>query len=148
MIKGFFSACVLGVGIGMYAALPAQAAGPALETPSAGCGQELSARDVLVLDLQHMGKTPELAQDYVLEQAGDYRLAQPLIQEFRMKKRPSIDPGGLDSGARRMGARRGCDLVLVLKTGPYLGKQRGRNTRIKDQGYALVAIGQRVPAEL
>jgi len=131
----------------MCVALPALAANPPLQTPSAGCGQGLTARDVLVLDLQKMERTPDLAQDYVLEQAGDYRLAQPLIQEFRMKKRPSIDPGGVERGARKLGARIGCDLVLVLKTGPYLGKQRGRNARIKDQGYALVSIGRRIPAE-
>ena len=35
-------------------------------------------------------------------------------------------------------------LVLVLKTGPYLGKQRSaRFKRVKDGGYALVVMGQR-----
>ena len=143
MIREFFSACVLGAGIGMYAALPAQETNPSLEKPSTVCGQELRTRDVLVLDLQHLLSTPDLADDFVLEHAGEYHLADPLIEEFRMSTRPSKDPEAVTRGARKLGIKRGCDLVLVLKTGPYLGKQRGRKARARDHGYALVAVGQR-----
>jgi hypothetical protein len=125
-------------------ALTAETANPGPESRATACGQELRTRDVLVLDLQHLVGTPDLADDFVLEQAGTYRLTDPLIQEFRMSFRPSSDPEGVARGARKLGVRKGCDLVLVLKTGPYLGKQRSWKSRMKDHGYALVAVGQRV----
>jgi hypothetical protein len=122
----------------MCATLPADP--ESLETV---CGQELRARDVLVLDLQPMVRTPDLAHEFVIEHAGDYRLADPLIQEFRMPFRPSGNPEGVARDARKLGVKKGCNLVLVLDTGPYLGKQRSWKARIKDHGYALVAVGQR-----
>ena len=89
----------------------------------------------------------DLADEFVLEQAGEYRLAKPLIQEYRMPFRPSGNPEGVAREARNMGVRKGCDLVLVLDTGPWLGKQRSWKSRMKDHGYALVSIGQRIAVE-
>ena len=130
--------------MGMYTALPAETGSPAHEVTSSVCGQELQARDVLVLDLRHLARDPEQAEAFVLEQAGDYRLTKPLIQEFRMPFRPSGNPEGVTRGARKLGVKKGCDLVLLLDSGPYLGRQRSWKTRIKDHGYALVSVGQRV----
>ena len=115
--------------------------------PAAVCGLELSPRDVLVQDVQHLVTDPDQADDYVIERAGNYRLADPLIDEFRMPFRPTVDPDGVIRAARKFGVKKGCDLVLILKTGPYLGKQRGRNARVKDHGYAFVTTGQRISAE-
>jgi hypothetical protein len=42
--------------------------------------------------------------------------------------------------ARKLGAEHGCDLVLVLKTGPYFGRQRSMRARIKEHGYAFVVF--------
>jgi hypothetical protein len=120
------------------------AADPARSVTDSVCGQELRPRDVLVLDLQQMTGKPELAHDFVVDQAGEYRLATPLIQEFRMPFRPSGNPEGVIRGARKLGVEKGCDLVLVLDTGPYLGRQRSWKARIKDHGFALVSVGQRV----
>ena len=130
--------------MGMYTALPAETGSPAHEVTSSVCGQELQARDVLVLDLRHLARDPEQAEAIVLEQAGDYRLTKPLIQEFRMPFRPSGNPEGVTRGARKLGVKKGCDLVLLLDSGPYLGKQRSWKAKIKDHGYALVSVGQRV----
>ena len=138
---------LLGAGMSVCAALPAEMSDSAPERLSTVCDQELRARDVLVLDLRHMVRTPDLANEFVLEQAGEYRLAKPLIQEYRMPFRPSGNPEGVAREARKMGARKGCDLVLVLDTGPWLGKQRSWKSRMKDHGYALVSIGQRIALE-
>lgn len=138
MIGRFHLTCLLGAGISVCASLPAEP-----ESHETVCGLELRAQDVLVLDVQHMIRTPELADEFVIERAGEYRLADPLIQEFRMPFRPSGNPEGVTRGARKLGVKKGCDLVLVLDTGPYLGKQRSWKARIKDHGYALVAMGQR-----
>ena len=135
-----------------YLAVVIMAAGMTLTATSAGsdksqpavCGLDLSPRDVLVLDVQHLLSDPDQADDYVIERAGNYVLADPLIEEFRMPFRPTVDPDGVIRAARKFGVKKGCDLVLILKTGPYLGKQRGRSARVKDHGYAFVAAGQRV----
>ena len=108
------------------------------------CGQALSKRDVLVLDLESMRNDPEKAQQYVFEQAGDFRLLSPDIEEIITRTRPSKDPHSVTRGARKLGVKQGCDLVLVLKTGPYFGRQRGPKSRIKDHGYVWVVMGQRI----
>jgi hypothetical protein len=144
MIRRFFWFFLLGAGMGMYTALPAETVSPAPKVTSTLCGQELQARDVLVLDLRRLGRDPEQAEAFVLEQAGEYRLTKPLIQEFRMPFRPSGNPEGVTRGARKLGLKKGCDLVLLLDSGPYLGRQRSWKARIKDHGYALVSVGQRV----
>ncbi|MEE4217827.1 MAG: hypothetical protein V2I48_09470 [Xanthomonadales bacterium] len=135
--------CLLLAGMGLCAVFSAGNAFPISEGRPAICGAQLSARDVLVLDVQHLSSQPELAQQYVLDQAGEYRLAKPIIQELILKSRPGKDPDAAMHRLRRLGVERGCDLVVVLKTGPYLGRQRGRNVRMKDQGYVMVSIGQR-----
>ena len=129
--------------MGVWATLSAANVHTAQKGAPAVCGEQLSPGDVLVLDVQHLANQPEQAQEFVLDQAGEYRLAKPVIQELRLKSRPNMDPDAVTHRVRRLGVERGCDLVVILKTGPYFGKQRGRNTRIKDQGYAMVSIGQR-----
>jgi hypothetical protein len=65
-----------------------------------------------------------------------------------MRSRPGKDPHAMFRQAQKLGERRGCDLVLILKTGPFFGKQRGwRMKRVKDKGYALVVVGQRLVYE-
>lgn len=142
MIRGFRRNYLPGVAIAAGIALTAMAAED--DAPAPLCGQDLSSRDVLVLDVQHFLTDPDLADDYVIERAGNYRLADPLIDEVRMPFRPAVDPDGVIRVARKHGVKEGCDLVLILKTGPYFGRQRGRKARVKDHGYAFVATGQRV----
>jgi hypothetical protein len=144
MIRRISRTCLLGTATTVCAAFSVGIADTAPSEFAEVCGQELQTRDVLVLDLQHLYTTPDLADDFVLERAGDYVLANPLIDEFRMPFRPAVDPDGVIRAARKYGVKKGCDLVLILKTGPYLGKQRGRSARVKDHGYAFVAAGQRV----
>ena len=108
------------------------------------CGQDVRMRDVLVLDLEPMRRDPDMAQDFVDKRAGEFRLINSDIEEIRTRSRPSKDPHGVVRSAQKLGVKHGCDLVLVLKTGPYLGRQRNwRSPRIKDQGYAFVVMGER-----
>lgn len=116
------------------------------DTSTDVCGLDIRARDVTVIDLQHLVRDPETAQALVHEQVGDYRLAHPLIDEFRTRNRPSGDPDAVIRGARKLGEKKGCDVVMILATGPYLGRQRGRNSIPKDGGYVMVTMGQRIPA--
>lgn len=109
------------------------------------CGQDVRMRDVLVLDLEPMRYDPETAQEFVIERVGKFRLINSDIEEIRTRSRPSKDPHSVVRSAQKLGVRHGCDLVLVLKTGPYLGKQRNwRIPRYKDHGYAFVVMGERV----
>jgi len=112
--------------------------------PDSECGRKIRARDVLVLDLEHLRPHPEMAQEFVVERAGEFRLLTIELEEIRTRSRPSRDPDSVIRRARKLGAEHGCDLVLVLKTGPYFGRQRGMNARIKEHGYAFVVMGQRV----
>jgi hypothetical protein len=130
--------------IGLGFGLPATGAPADQGTHGGKCGLQIRATDVLVLDLQHVHGDPEMAHEFVLEHAGEYRLAFVQPEEIRTRGRPSRDPGILLSQAKRLGAREGCDLVVVLKTGPYLGRQRGTRARIRERGYAFVVMGQRV----
>lgn len=111
--------------------------------PGAGCGGNVRAKDVLVLDLESFRGRPEAAQEYADERAGNFRLLKADIREIRTPVPPARDPQSLVRSARRLGVKSGCDLVLVLKTGPYFGRQRNMNARIRDRGYAFVALGQR-----
>ncbi len=108
------------------------------------CGQKIRVKDVLVLDLEPLRRHPEMAQDFVVERAGEFRLLTTRLEEIRTRSRPSRDPDSVIRRARKLGAEHGCDLVLVLKTGPYFGRQRSMRSRIKEQGYAFVVIGQRI----
>jgi len=119
-------------------------ADPVRAAPDSECGRKINARDVLVLDLEHLRRHPEMAQEFVVERAGEFRLLTTEIEEIHTRVRPARDPESLIRRARKFGAEHGCDLVLVLKTGPYFGRQRGMNARIKDHGYALVVMGERV----
>jgi len=112
--------------------------------PVSGCGQKIAMRDVLVLDLEPLRRHPELAQDFVVEHAGDFKLLTTELEEIRTRSRPSRDPDSVIRRARKLGAEHGCDLVLVLKTGPYFGRQRSIKARIKEHGYAFVVMGHRV----
>ena len=112
--------------------------------PDPECGQRISARDVLVLDVEHLRRHPESAQEFVVERAGEFRLLTTEPEEIRTRSRPSRDPGNLVRRAQKLAAKHGCDLVLVLKTGPYFGRQRSIKARIKEHGYALVVMGHRV----
>lgn len=109
------------------------------------CDQGTGPADVLVLNLEHLRRDPDSAQDFIVDHTGGYKLLDTKPKEMITRARISKDPGGFQRQARKFGARSGCDLVLVLKTGPYFGRQRGLNPprRIKDQGYALVVMGQR-----
>lgn len=144
MIRRLHRVFLLGTSLWFCTALPAETADPAPEIPATPCGQHLRAQDVLVLDLRPLARAPERAEEFVIEQAGSYRLVKPVIQEFRMPFRPATNPEGVIKRARQLGVKEGCDLVLVLDTGPYLGRQRSWKARIKDHGYALVSVGQRV----
>jgi hypothetical protein len=108
------------------------------------CGQQIRARDVLVVDLEHLRSHPEAAQEFVVERAGEFRLLTTEIEEIRTRTRPSRDPDGVIRRAQKLGAKHGCDLVLLLKTGPYFGRQRGPRARIRDHGYAFVVMGERI----
>ena len=96
-----------------YLAVVIMAAGMTLTATSAGsnksqpavCGLDLSPRDVFVLDVQHLLSDPEQSNDYVIERAGNYVLANPLIDEFRMPFRPPVDPDGVIRVARKFGVR-------------------------------------------
>lgn len=116
------------------------------DTSTEVCGLDIRARDVTVIDLQHLVRDHEAAQALVHEQVGDYRLAHPLLDEFKTRNRPSGDPDAVIRGARKLGEKKGCDVVMILATGPYLGRQRGRNSIPKDGGYVMVTMGQRIPA--
>jgi hypothetical protein len=131
------------LGIGLCSGLSAQTINSGLPGSDAPCGQNVRMKDVLVLDLQPLRRQPEKAQEYVDERAGEFRLADTKPEVIKTRSRFSKDPDSVFRGARKLGVKNGCDLVLVLKTGPYLGRQRGRNPRIRDQGYAFVVMGQR-----
>lgn len=129
--------------IGVCAGLTPEAIASGDLDSDAVCGQTISSRDVLVLDLESMRFDPEKAQQFVFDQAGDFRLLSLEIEEIIIPTRPSKDPRAIIRGARKLGIRQGCDLVLVLKTGPYFGRHRGPNSRMKDRGYVWVVTGQR-----
>ena len=112
--------------------------------PDSVCGRKINARDVFVLDLEAFRRRPEMAQEFVVENAGEFRLLTTDLEEIRTRSRPSRDPDSVVRRARKLGAEHGCDLVLVLKTGPYFGRQRGKNARIREHGYAFVVMGQRI----
>ncbi|MFC1776063.1 hypothetical protein ACFL3I_01820 [Pseudomonadota bacterium] len=136
------------LGIGLYSGLSAETGNLGQAGSDVVCGQDIRMHDVLVLDLEPMRNDPEMAQDFVDQRAGDFRLVNSDIEEIRTRSRPSKDPHGVIRSARKLGVKHGCDLVLVLKTGPYFGKQRGwRMKRIKDKGYAFVVVGQRLAFE-
>ena len=116
--------------------------------PANGCGQDVGLRDVMVLDLEPFDNDLDTTQEYLFEHAGEYRLLNAKPEEIIMRSRPAKDPHGMFRQAQKLGERKGCDLVLILKTGPYFGKQRGwRMKRIKDKGYAFVVVGQRLAYE-
>ncbi len=133
------------LGIGLCSGLSAETIKTDTTDSDAVCGQDIRMRDVLVLDLEPMRRDPEMAQGYVDQRVGDFRLVSSDIEEIRTRSRPSKDPHGVVRSAQKLGVKYGCDLVLVLKTGPYLGRQRNwRSPRIKDQGYAFVVMGERI----
>ena len=133
------------LGIGLCSGLSADTTNTGRADPDTVCGQNIKMHDVLVLDLEPMRYDPEMAQEFVHERAGKFRLVNYDIEEIRTRSRPSKDPHGVVRRAQRLGVKHGCDLVLVLKTGPYLGRQRNwRSPRIKDQGYAFVVMGERI----
>ena len=107
------------------------------------CDQQVHTREVLVLDLEPLRREPEMAQAYAEKHAGEFRLLSTTPETIITRTRPSKNPDDLIRRARKAGAKEGCDLVFVLKTGPYFGRQRGRNPRIRDQGYAFVVMGHR-----
>ena len=131
------------LGFGLCSGLSAEAIKSSQVNPEAGCGQDIRMRDVLVLDLEPFRGHPEMAQDFVDKYAGEFRLVYTAPEEIRTRSRASKDPHGLIKKARKYGVKNGCDLVLILKTGPYFGRQRGRKVRIRDRGYAFVVMGQR-----
>jgi len=135
--------------IGLCFLLSAESIQPGQLNSDAECGRKLRTNDVLVLNLEHLRRQPEMAQEFVDERAGQFRLLSAEPEEIRTPSRPSKDPDRLIRGAQKLGAKMGCDLVLVLKTGPYFGRQGfyGRNGnmrgRIRERGYAFVVVGQR-----
>ena len=131
------------LGAFLCSALVAETAGADRPRADSRCGQKISMRDVLVLDLEHLRGQPDIAQDFVFDRAGEFRLLTTELEEIITRSRPSRDPESVIRRARKLGAEHGCDLVLVLKTGPYFGRQRGMRARIKEHGYAFVVMGQR-----
>ena len=132
------------LGIGLCSAVFAEADEPANVGIDTACAEETRVRDVLVLDLEPFLYQPELAEGFIEEQVGGYRLLSTNPEEMITPYRPSKDPHGVTRRAQKLGAKNGCDLVFVLKTGPYFGRQRNaRSPRIKDKGYAFVVMGQR-----
>jgi hypothetical protein len=129
--------------IGLCSGLWIDSANPGQAISDRQCGQDVHVRDVLVLDLEPMRTQPDVAQEFVEERAGEFILINTKPEVIIMRDRPSKDPNGVIRQAQKFGVRKGCNLVLVLKTGPYFGKQRGRNHRIKDMGYAFVVMGMR-----
>ena len=107
------------------------------------CDQQVHTRDVLVLDLEPLRREPEMAQAFAEKRAGEFDLLSTTPEVIITRTRPSKNPDDLIRRARKAGAKEGCDLVLVLKTGPYFGRQRGKNPRVRDQGYAFVVMGHR-----
>jgi hypothetical protein len=133
------------LGIGLCSGLSAETIKTDQADSDTVCGQDIRMHDVLVLDLEPMRRDPDIAQGYVDERAGEFRLVNSDIEEIRTRSRPSKDPHAVVRSAQKLGVKHGCDLVLVLKTGPYLGRQRNwRSPRIKDQGYVLVVMGERI----
>jgi hypothetical protein len=131
------------LGIGLCCGLQARASVAGQGQHEVACGASIRTREVLVLDLEHLRGQPEAAIERVSREAGQYRLASAEPEEFRMRYRASGNRDGVIRRAGKLGAQRGCDLVVLLKTGPYFGRQRGNNPRIRDGGYALVVMGQR-----
>ena len=135
---------VLIMSIGLCSGLFADTIKPDPADSGTICGRDIRMHDVLVLNLEPMRRDPDFAQNYVEERVGEFRLVNSDIEEIRTRSRPSKDPHGVVRRAQKLGVKWGCDLVLVLRTGPYLGRQRNwRSPRIKDQGYALVVMGER-----
>jgi hypothetical protein len=132
------------LGVGLCSGLWVGTVKSGQEHSSTECGQDISMRDVLVLDLEPYRTQPELAQDFVEGRAGEFVLINTKPEVLITRSRPSKDPHSVIRRAQKFGVKRGCDLVLVLKTGPYFGQQRGRNPRIKDHGYAFVVMGKRI----
>ena len=133
------------LGIGLCSGLSAETIKTDQADSDTVCGKDIRMRDVLVLDLEPMRRDPEMAQSFVDDRVGDFRLANSDIEEIRTRSRASKDPHGVVRSAQKLGVKHGCDLVLVLKTGPYLGRQRNwRSPRIKDHGYAFVVMGERI----
>jgi len=130
--------------IGLCAGLIPEAIASSHIDSDAVCGQMITKRDVLVLNLESMRFDPEKAQRYIIDHAGEFRLLSSDIEEIITRSRASKDPYSTFRGAQKLGVKQGCDLVLVLKTGLYFGRQRGRNSRMKDKGYAWVVTGQRI----
>jgi hypothetical protein len=136
------------LGIGLCSGLSAETIKTDQADSDVVCGQDIRMHDVLVLDLEPMRRDPDMAQGFVDERVGDFRLVNSDIEEIRTRSRPSKDPHGVIRSAQKLGVKHGCDLVLVLKTGPYLGRQRSwRSPRIKDQGYAFVVMGERTASQ-
>ena len=131
------------LGIGLCSGLAAETIKPGQSDSDAVCGQNLRMRDVLVLDLEPLRSHPDKAEDFVGQHAGEYRLVKVMPEEIRTRSRPSRDPASVTRAARKLGVQKGCDLVLVLRTGPYFGRQRSIKARTKEQGYAFVVMGQR-----
>jgi len=130
--------------IGLCTGLSSEAIAANQVDPEVVCGQMVAKRDVLVLNLESMRYDPEKAQQYIIDQAGEFRLLSPKIEEILTRSRPSKDAYSITRRAQKLAEKLGCDLVLVVKTGPYFGRQRRPNARIKDGGYAWVVMGQRV----
>ena len=57
--------------------------------PDSECGQKIRAKDVLVLDVAPLRRHPEMAQDFVVERAGEFRLLTTELEEIRTRSRPS-----------------------------------------------------------
>ena len=131
------------LGIGLWSGLSAEPNKPGHEFSSSKCGQDVHIRDVLVLDLESFQAHPGEAQEFVDRRAGDFILINTKPEVIITPQRPSMDPDGVFRRAQKYGAKKGCDLVLVLRTGPYFGRQRGWKSRPKDQGYAFVVLGHR-----
>ena len=132
-------------GIGFCSVLSAGTGMPSLDDMETVCAQRTRPSDVLVLNLEHLRFQPDEAQDFVVGNTGGYRLLDTRPEEIITRSRISKDPQRFTRKARKLGAKRGCNLVVVLKTGPYFGRQRNINgkARIRDQGYALVVMGER-----
>ncbi len=63
--------------------------------PDTGCGQDISMRDVMVLDLEPFGNDLEITQEYLFEHAGEFHLLDTRPEEMIMRSRPTKGPHGM-----------------------------------------------------
>lgn len=89
-------------------------------TPNAGvtdkCGPKIKTKQVMVLDLEPFGEDEAAAKAFVLEHAGKHEIYSSAPEIIETKSRGAMydRESGIKRAAKEA-AKRGCDLVLVLR---------------------------------